>query len=237
MTPLLRLTLVLHIIAGSVGLLTGFIALYARKGGVVHRRSGTVFVYAMLAMCAGGFIIASSRHVAPTVNIPAALLTGYLVITGVTTLRPAAQVPQWLAPGAMILVLAVAVTNLAFAIMALAAGGKLHGVPAFPFFLFAVVGLLAGAGDLRVIRFGALRGPARLARHLWRMCFALVIAALSFFIGQAKVIPKPIRIMPLLALPMLIVLLTMFYWMWRMRRRGSRGQPARALMHSMPVIE
>jgi len=47
---------------------------------------------------------------------------------------------------------------------------------------------------------------------------------LSFFIGQAHVIPKPIRIFPLLALPMLTVLVTMFYWLWRVRiKRSLRG--------------
>ena len=56
------------------------------------------------------------------------------------------------------------------------------------------------------------------------MSFALFIAALSFFIGQAKVIPEPFRIMPLLALPVLAVLVTMFYWLWRVRfRRSLRG--------------
>jgi hypothetical protein len=56
------------------------------------------------------------------------------------------------------------------------------------------------------------------------MSFALLIAALSFFIGQAKVIPKPIRIPGLLALPVLAVLLTMVYWLWRIRvRRSFRG--------------
>jgi hypothetical protein len=100
-----------------------------------------------------------------------------------------------------------------------------NGIPAFPFFLFGVVGLLASAGDLRMIRSGALRGVPRLARHLWRMSFALFVAAMSFFIGQAKVIPKPIRIPGLLALPVLAVLVTMLYWLWRVRakRRTERG--------------
>ena len=97
-------------------------------------------------------------------------------------------------------------------------------MPAFPFFLFGVVGLLATVGDLRVMRSGPLRGAARLARHLWRMSFALFIAALSFFIGQAKVIPKPVRVTPLLVLPVLAVLVTMLYWLWRVRvRRSLRG--------------
>ena len=90
--------------------------------------------------------------------------------------------------------------------------------------MFGVIGLLGSAGDVRMMRSGVLRGSSRLARHLWRMCFALFIASLSFFIGQAKVIPKPIRMFPLLALPVLTVLVTMFYWLWRIRvKRSLRG--------------
>ena len=97
-------------------------------------------------------------------------------------------------------------------------------MPAFPFFMFGVVGLLAGIGDVRLMRSGALHGVRRLARHLWRMSFALFIAALSFFIGQAQVFPKPVRIMPVLALPVLAVLVTMVYWLWRVRvRRNVRA--------------
>jgi hypothetical protein len=56
------------------------------------------------------------------------------------------------------------------------------------------------------------------------MCFALFIAAISFFIGQAQVFPKPIQILPLLALPVVLVLVTMFYWLWRIRViRSFRG--------------
>lgn len=47
---------------------------------------------------------------------------------------------------------------------------------------------------------------------------------MSFFIGQAQVFPEPIRIRPLLALPVLAVLVTMFYWLWRVRiKRSYRG--------------
>jgi hypothetical protein len=94
-------------------------------------------------------------------------------------------------------------------------------MPAFPFVLFGVVALVAGVGDLRVLRSGPLNGASRLRRHLWRMSFALFIAALSFFIGQAKVIPEPVRIRPLLALPVVALLVTMLYWLWRVRRRGA----------------
>ena len=51
--------------------------------------------------------------------------------------------------------------------------------------------------------------------------WALWIATSSFFPGQAKVIPEPIRITPVLVLPVLAVLMTMLYWLWRVRVRPA----------------
>jgi hypothetical protein len=80
----------------------------------------------------------------------------------------------------------------------------------------------AAAGDLRTMRSGMPRGGPRLARHLWRMCFALFIAAGSFFSIQervAKVLPEPFTSGPVRALPILLLFGTMFYWLWRVRGR------------------
>jgi uncharacterized membrane protein len=218
--------LFVHIVAGGLALLFGYVALFAAKGQTLHRKSGILFVYAMLTVSVCGLLIAAGRDVAPAVNIPAALLTAYLVITALTTVRPPVTGARWLDAGAMLVALAVGLASLMFGFEALANGGQRNGIPAFPFFMFGVVGLLASAGDLRVMRSGRLQGAPRLARHLWRMCFALFIAALSFFIGQAKVIPEPLRIVPLLALPVLAVLVTMLYWLWRVRIRRRRYNSA-----------
>jgi uncharacterized membrane protein len=224
MTPI-RMTLVLHIVAGTAALVTGFIALYAAKGGRTHRRIGMAFVYAMLTMCGAAVVLAAWRGGAWSwVNLRAGVLTAYLVLTSLTTVRPPVWKSRWLDVGGMVVAVTLGTISLTFGVEAIAIGGRRDGVPAFPFFLFGIVGLLAAAGDLRVIRDGALKGIPRLVRHLWRMTFALLIAAMSFFFGQAKVIPKPIRIMPLLALPVLAILVTLLYWLWRVRpRRGPRA--------------
>jgi hypothetical protein len=220
----MKLVYVVHILAGSLGLLTGYVALYSAKGAMLHRRSGMLFVYAMLTMCVFGTSIAAIRNVAPDINIPAGLLTAYLVITSLTTVRPLGEGWRWLPVVLTLVALGTGLTDATFAIQAIANGGKRNGIPAFPFIMFGAVGLLGSVGDLRMMRSGALKGASRIARHLWRMSFALFIASLSFFIGQAKVIPEPIRIRPLLALPVLAVLVTMFYWLWRVRvRRSLRG--------------
>ena len=220
----MRMTYVVHIVAGSLALASGYIALFAAKGATVHRRSGLVFVYAMLGMCLAGLAMAIVRDVAQGINVPAALLTAYLVVTALTTVRPSLADNRRLTVAALIVALGVGTTSLAFGFEAVANGGTRNGMPAFPFFMFGAVGMLGVAGDVRMLRAGAFTGARRIARHLWRMSFALFIAAMSFFIGQADVIPRPIRVRPLLAIPVALVLVMMLYWMWRVRlQRSLRG--------------
>jgi uncharacterized membrane protein len=47
-----------HITAGGLAILLGGVALAVRKGGTLHRRSGILFVYAMLTMGISGSILA-----------------------------------------------------------------------------------------------------------------------------------------------------------------------------------
>src|SRR5262249_19573539 len=150
---------------------------------------------------------------------PAAVTTAYLVVTALTTVRPPVRGARSLSVGGLLVALAVGLFTLTLGSAAVAGGGQWRGMPAFPFFMFAVIALSGAVGDLRLLRAPILRGAPRLRRHLWRMSMALFIAAMSFFLGQAKVIPKPIRIYPLLIVPPLAVLVTMLYWLWRIRGR------------------
>ena len=91
-------------------------------------------------------------------------------------------------------------------------------------FFLATVILLAAIGDVRMYRAGGIQGTRRVARHLWRMSFGLFIASGSFFLGQMKFIPEPIRIVPLIFVVALSPLLLLLYWMWRVRfRHNLRG--------------
>jgi hypothetical protein len=178
-----------------------------------------MFVYAMITMALLGATMAAVRGIGPGANVPVGFMTAYLAFTGFTTVRPPSAGSRWLDLGLMFVVVVVAATLFSFGFVALASPeGTLYGMPLFPFFIFGSVGLLAGVGDLRMIRSGgvqAIRGTPRLARHLWRMSGALLIAALSF----PKLVPKPYRGTPLLMIPSLVVLVVMLYWMWRARAR------------------
>lgn len=217
----MRIDLLVHILAGLIAIVSGFIAMWVVKGARVHRKSGMVFVYAMVAMAVLGAGIAAVRSVAPQSNIPAGVLSAYLTITGFVTVRRPARWSRRLDVALMLVALSVGITDFGFGVQAvLSPNPKLHWL-LVPFSIFGTIGVLAGIGDYRMLRSSALRGARRLVRHLWRMCFALFIATASFFLGQAKVFPKPIRIPGLLALPVLAVLLTMIYWLWRMRSKRS----------------
>ena len=81
----LPVLLPIHIVAAGLGLVSGAVALSAAKGGRLHRRSGTLFAYAIFAMC--GTAVVSAVVKGQAVNVMAGSMTAYLVFTGVATVR------------------------------------------------------------------------------------------------------------------------------------------------------
>ncbi len=222
----MRLVYASHILMGAIALVAGYLALYAAKGGKLHRQGGLLFVGTMVVMSVLGVTLALGRNAAPYLNVPAASITAYLVITSLTTVRPLASGGRQLLAALAVVALSVGLSCVWFGVEAAtsATGIGRDGMPWFPFALFGLTGTLASLGDVRILVRGPLTGARRLTRHLWRMTFALFIAAMSFFIGQAKVVPEPYRNRMVLALPVLAVLVTLLYWVWRVRfRRTLRG--------------
>jgi len=127
---------------------------------------------------------------------------------------------------AMLVALAMGLAHVSLGVAALqTVTGTKYGYPPPLYFVFGSVALMAAAGDMRMIHLGSLQGRRRIVRHLWRMCFATFIATGSFFLGQAKVFPESIRIVPLLAIPAVAPLVLMLYWLARASggRRYSRA--------------
>jgi hypothetical protein len=215
----------IHIIAGSIAIIAGFISVFAVKGLKLHRKSGMIFVCSMLVLSVTGAVIAVVKNQPP--NIIGGSLAFYMVTTALLTVRPRSR---WIDVAALVIGVVVGAAAIEIGFDALNGTGKMNGVPAGMMFLFGTVALLATLGDIRMMRAGGLQGAQRIARHLWRMCFSLFIASGSFFLGQAKVIPKPIRILPLLAIPALLPLVLLLYWLarvlltkWYRRRASSFG--------------
>jgi uncharacterized membrane protein len=216
----------LHVIGAVIALMAGTVSLVAGKGSRVHRTSGMVFVYSMLLMSSTGAVMGALE---PNLgNVMAGVLTFYLVLTARLTVRRPVLEFQRIDALAMLMALAVTIGAFKFGFEAIASGGKLRGIPAPVFFMFGTVALLATLGDVRVMVARRIEGAPRLARHLWRMCFAFWIATASFFLGPPRRLPPLLRHSPLRPLPVLLVLLVMFYWLARVslqRRRGHAWSP------------
>jgi hypothetical protein len=212
----------IHIAAGGLAIVLGAVALSVTKGGTIHRRAGLLFVCAMLVMGITASILELLKS--PTgPNVTAGITIAYFVGTALLTVRPASRWTRVLHVAAITVAVVFAYGSFVKGVAAFnSPHGSLNGVPFFMHFMFAIVFGLAAIGDLRTIRFGLPRGGPRLARHLWRMCFALFIAAGSFFSIRervAKILPEPFTTAPMRALPILLIFVAMFYWLWRVRRR------------------
>jgi tetratricopeptide (TPR) repeat protein len=218
--------LFLHIAGGSLAVIGGYAALFAPKGGSLHRQAGTLFVYAMIAMGIGAMVVGLSRGKSTWTGGPIVI---YLVVTSLLTVRPMRTPSRTRDVALMLLALALAIGSVV-ASARIIMGPRTAPVPGVtPPIFIAVAGLqnalvlfLCVAGDVNLLRSGPATGRKRLARHLWRMCYAMFTATGSFFLGQAKVIPEPLRIGPVLTLLAFLPLPLMFYWLWRVRRRSSR---------------
>ena len=203
-----------HIVAGGLAIIFGYVALWAAKGGRLHRKSGLLFAGAMVVMSLSGAAIATFHPKSQLVSVVAGLLTFYLVVTALLTVRRNAR-GGWVAIVSMLSALAVAALGFS-AGFSLIGSGRPEAVPAF---IFGGVGVLAAAGDWRLVRAGAVQGTRRIRRHLWRMCFAMWVAAASFFWGPPGRVPEAINIPPLLAVAVLTPIAAMAYWFWRTRSR------------------
>ena len=229
----MQLTLLVHVLAGALGLLSGYVALSVSKGAGLHRKSGMLFVYAMVVMSMTGLLVSAARGIAPAINIPTALLTFYLVITGMTTVGTRAAWSRRVDVGAMVTAFAIAAGCLAMAILSIGKGGREAGL-AYPLVLFGVAALVGGIGDRRVIRAGALKGAARLRRHLWRMCFALFLSSIAFYLGPDR-LPEALRIPALRVGAVLVPVAAIGYWRWRLRPRERASTATPVTKHTVVV--
>jgi uncharacterized membrane protein len=218
--------LIVHICGGVIGVLSGSMALIARKGFRLHRRAGDVFVISMLVMGASGAYAAFTKS--QMVNVIAGLFTFYLVGTAWMTVMRREKETGRIEIGLLLLGLAVGTMSLMIGWDATNGTRVLKAdESAVAFMVFGSVAMVSATGDVRMLIRGGVSGAQRLARHLWRMCVALMIAAGSFFLGmsgdpvlrrtglRATLFPAEIRKTHLPEVPVLIIVILTIYWVCR----------------------
>jgi uncharacterized membrane protein len=215
---------ILHIAGGLAAIVSGFIALFVRKGGRLHRKSGDVFVVSMLFMAAAGAYVAVIKS--QPINVFAGVSTFYLVASAWLTMRRKANETGRMETGLLLLALSICI---AAAILAWQASHMTkRGGPA-PYVVFGLIIFLSASGDIRMLIRGGVAGAQRLVRHVWRMGFALFIATGSFFLGmagdpvmrriglRARLFTPAVRKTQLPLAPVLIVVVLTIFWLFRVK--------------------
>ena len=215
------LAYVVHVGGGTVGLVSGTVAAFARKGERLHRTAGTTFFVSMLVMAsfAAWLAIVIPGQMS---NLLGAVLTFYLVATGWLTVRRKQRTVGRAEKFALAAILCICAGLGGLSIAA--AAGAVPGVKGqllLATYMVTAIAAVAAIGDARLVLQGGIAGPARVARHLWRMLTALFLSFGSGFgNGLARLLPGPFHIPPMFLAPMLLPLGLLIFWMIRVRLTG-----------------
>ena len=222
-----------HIFAGTLGLLSGTAAMSFRKGSPRHVLAGKIFVASMLTMGVLAVYLAIVRH--QTNNIGGGILTVYLIGTGWLTARRRDGETSRFDWVVLLIPLTLGILTWMNGLKVVRSGASSQdGVPVGMTFFMGSVMLLASVGDVRMLVRGGVFGAKRIARHLWRMCFGLFIAAGSFFLGPSN---RPLRLLsavglgqhlspalfstPLYLFLSVLPLVLLIFWLVRVRFRNA----------------
>ena len=224
---MVRLAFVLHVCGGALGLLSGVIAVLARKGGRLHRTAGTVFVVSMLVMAVFACYLAVMIP-DQIVNLFISAFAFYLVATAWLTVRRKDGTIGLAEKIALFVGVCLCAPFAALAFQ-LATGSApmfksavpLKGPVLIAIYGFASVVAIAAIGDAKLVLAGGISGVSRISRHLWRMCLGLTLAAGSGFTnGLARLLPGPYHVPTAFFLPQFIPLGLLIFWMIRVRLPG-----------------
>lgn len=210
-----------HLIAGAISVVAGFLSMLFRKGSRLHRIAGKTFFYTMLILCFSGFYLSTTRSLQFTFFL--AFFSTYLLLTGwyaISRKSATATVFDRLGffsiSAAGLLALVIASIGWLFELK------HPSTEPPYPAYLVFLVfaGILA-YGDYKLIKQAGISGINRLARHLWRMSFSMLIATTIFFQGNSHVLPEILRNEIVLTSPIVLVIGFMVFWLLRVRPSKS----------------
>lgn len=172
-----KITLVIHVLCGFLSLLCGGVAVGAKKGGIWHRRSGSIFFFSMLGVCITSVYISILKSKPFLLHI--GLFSFYLDYFGYMALRNRSlrpRVADWL-------VLLLGITNSALMIWS----------KNTVLVVFGLISLYAIAQNIRMSIKALTQAPlsklAWLRRHIGMMMGAFIASATAFLVVNIDALP------------------------------------------------
>jgi uncharacterized membrane protein len=217
MTLLTTILLILHITSGSIGLITGTINLLRRKGDALHRKTGTLFTWAMILAGISAITLSILR---PNYFLTiVGIFTLYMVGTGKRYIQQRrSEVDNDPAALDWILTIGMAITGVVFIALGLLQliGKEMFGIV---YVVFGAIGILFVRTDLKNYRGKAMDRNYWLLAHLQRMTGSYIAALTAFLVVNADKLPAFIPGMVYWLLPSAILTPLIIQWSTKYRVR------------------
>jgi hypothetical protein len=201
---------VIHTPAGTIGLIAAVVALFASKGTELHRKAGNYFTVSMLIMLISGFVAALLKESTEDMFLSAAVM--YTVFTAWLTMHHKINETGFLEHVALAWIVVIAI-----AAFFISSGWREVNAPN-AYLFWAGFAVLCAIGDVRNLYWAGLSGIQRVIRHVWRIGFSFLWAALAFTDKIVKILGSNVKELPveqvlyIVAPPTMLILIVILYW-------------------------
>lgn len=212
----LYLTLAVHIAAGFLGMYSGLVPVFTRKGGAAHRRWGWVFTWAMGIAAGTAIPLAYWRQ--DWLQASIGVLSGYLAWLGVRALRPESAAKRYV-------VLPVAALFFSFMLFtAVTSASHLDAGTGRTGLFFGLLGCLVAVREA-MIAFTQRSFRARILDHLLATSLAWLCGFASFLNTQLhRITGWDWEIDARMLLPFAVAAPLLLVYAWRWWRRLASAQ-------------
>lgn len=200
----------IHTPAGTIGLVAATAALFTKKGSPLHLKAGTYFTVSMLIMLISGFVAGFLKESNGDMFLSAVIF--YTVFTAWLTAHHKKNETGFLEHVALVWIIAVAIA-------AFFMNSSSREVDTSNLYLFwASFSVVCAMGDVRNLYLAGLSGIQRVIRHVWRIGFSLIWAALALTDKIVKMGGSNVKEMPeeqmlyIVAVPTMFILIIILYW-------------------------
>jgi len=198
----------IHATLGSIAFIAGFIAIIAKKGNKLHKKSGIIFYYTMLFSAISALVIAVLPKHENAFLFTIGLFSSYFIITGYRALRFKKANPALLLD--KIISVLMILTGIVMIGYPLLFTGKLNTVLA----IFGTVGILFATRDLLLFKNPKKLRKAWLKLHIGKMLGGYISAVTAFIVVN--------QFIPGIAgwlVPSVFGVAYMNYWFWKLNKK------------------
>ena len=200
----------IHAPAGTLVFATAAYAMFVKKGTAAHRKAGSYFTIFMMIMLVSGIAAAYLKNSIGDMMLGAVVM--YTVFTAWLAAHHKKNEVGLLEATALIWIVGLAITA-----FALSMGWREEDAPS-SYLMWGGLAILFALGDIRNLYHAGLSGTQRIMRHVWRIGFSLLWAALAFTDKIVKMMGANLKSMQeeqllfIVAIPTMFILITTLYW-------------------------